>query len=223
MAPRTWARISLGAVAIVLGFVVLSAFVRPTPCGGLPEHYPPILAFELARAQADLDAIFGDGPSACRDAMIAAMDQTNWIDLCVFMIAYGVFLFAWFASFRAERPGPAGVGMALVVIAVVFDGLEDACLLALTPEVRAEGLAFVLLPWMTGIKWLALGAIAIPEAMLLWPGGAAWRVAAVLAQLALVVTVGAMIAPATLGPLLTLAVAAAWVPCLVSAARRARG
>lgn len=222
MTPRTWARISVGAAVIVLGFVAVSLFVRPVPCGGLPESYAPVLAFELARSQADLDAIFGAEPSACRDAMVAAMDTTNWIDLCAFMFAYGVFLFAFFASFRGEKPGPAAAGMALAAIAVLFDGLEDACLLVLTPEVRAEGLAFTLLPWMTGVKWVALGLVAIPEAMLLWPLGTRWRVAAAVAQLAVLVTVGAMILPRAIGPLLVLALSAAWIPCLVSAARRAR-
>ena len=150
------------------------------------------------------------------------MDLTNWTDLGLFMLAYGTFLFAWFASYRAARPRLAMTGMVLAVIAVFFDGLEDGCLLMLTPSLDASSVALELLPWMTGVKWLALGAIALPEAALLWNGSIASRAGAVIAQAAPVGSVAALYAPATFGPLVSLAVTLAWLPCLANAVVRAR-
>jgi hypothetical protein len=105
---RRWARVSVGAGAVVLLLAVVSALLpQPRPCGDLPDRYPPIIAFELARDGRDLVALFGP-PGACRDRMIAAMDTANVVDLAAFLPAYALFLAAWFACRRGAAPARRG-------------------------------------------------------------------------------------------------------------------
>lgn len=219
---RTAARRSLAAALIVIGLAVLSPALAPAPCGGLRAGYPPIVAFELARSQADLDALFGARPSTCRTVLVAAMDRANWVDTFVFAPAYGVFLALFFASKRGRGEGAARLGIGIAITAVAFDWLENACLLTLTGALDATSSAAQLLPWMTGVKWCALGVAALPEAWLFGRSEGAARLASVLALAAPVGVVLAMIAPDRFGPTLALAVTCAWVPCLVSVAARAR-
>ena len=72
MNSRTAHRISLaaGIAVLLLAFSGVLA-PPPKPCGALPANYAPIIAFEMARSVADLQAIFGVEPGECRDAMRA--------------------------------------------------------------------------------------------------------------------------------------------------------
>ena len=217
-----WARVSVGAGALVLLLTVLSAVVHPArACGGLSDRYPPIIAFELARDGADLAALFG-GPGACRDRLIAAMDLANVIDLAAFLPAYALFLAAWFRCRRGGAPAAARWGVAIVVGAALADVLENVCLLALTPGLDPASPWLARLPWVTGVKWLGLGAAAAVAATIFARGGRWSRVGAALCALAPVATVLATLAPARFGPVVSLGVAAGWLACLIDAARRAR-
>lgn len=216
---RRWARISLAAVALLLVLTALSLVTKPTPCGGLAASYPPIIAFELARDGADLAALFG-APGACRDEMVKAMDLANTIDVVAFIPAYALFLFAWFAAMRPGRWARAG--MAIVVIAALGDLVENACLFALTPELDAGSPWLARLPWATGAKWIALGAAGVCAAAILAPGRAAAKLGAVLCLAAPITTIGAMIAPAQVGPVLASGVAVSWIACLVAIVPTAR-
>ena len=122
---RRWARVSVGAGAVVLLLAVVSALLpQPRPCGDLPDRYPPIIAFELARDGRDLVALFGP-PGACRDRMVAAMDTANVVDLAAFLPAYALFLAAWFACRRGAAPRAARLGAAIVVGAALADVREQ--------------------------------------------------------------------------------------------------
>ncbi len=212
---RRWARISLGAVALLLVLTAISLLAKPTPCGGLAASYPPIIAFELARDGADLAAIFG-GPGACRDEMVKAMDLANVIDLAAFIPAYALFLVAWFAAHRVRSRRWAIAGMTMAIVAALGDVVENACLFALTPELDASSPWLARLPWATAVKWLALGAAGVCAAAILVRGRTAARIGAVLCLAAPITTIGAMAAPATFGPILATGVAASWIVCLVA-------
>jgi hypothetical protein len=220
MPDRRWARISLAAGAAVLALVMASTVMPPPRCGTLPSSYPPIIAFELARTEADLLAVFGP-PGRCRDAMVEAMDAANLLDLAAFMPAYGLFLVAWFWSRRRAHPRAAAAGAALSIVAVVADAIENACLVGLTPGLDATSPWLARLPWATGAKWIGLGAAAIASAAILARGGRAAKVGAAVSLAAPVVAVGAVAAPSTFGPIVTPGIALAWVACLVATARAA--
>ncbi|MBK7073491.1 MAG: hypothetical protein IPH44_14430 [Myxococcales bacterium] len=219
---RRWARVSVGAGAVVLLLAVVSALLpQPRPCGDLPDRYPPIIAFELARDGRDLVALFGP-PGACRDRMVAAMDTANVVDLAAFLPAYALFLAAWFACRRGAAPRAARLGAAIVVGAALADVLENVCLLALTPGLDPASPWLARLPWVTGVKWLGLGAAATVAAAIHARGGRWGRLGAALCALAPLATVAATIDPPGFGPVVSLGVAAGWIACLVDAARRAR-
>jgi hypothetical protein len=223
---RRWAAASAIAGVVVLALAALSAVVPPpSACGGLAAGYPPIIAFELARDASDLAAIFGPAPGPCRDAMLAAMDTANVIDVAAFIPAYAVLLAAWFASRRRAAAGWARAGIALAIVAAVADVLENVCLFALTPELDPASPWLARLIPITAVKWLALGACAVASAAILLRAPARTRAAtagAILSLVAPIATVGAIVAPPTFGPLVTPAVAVAWLVCLVSALARVR-
>ena len=228
MSAHRWARASLAAGGAVIVLTALSLVSRPSACGDLDARYPPIIAFELARSQADLDAIFGSDEAArseattealarCRGDLVPAMDRIQWADLFLFMPAYGLFLIGFFASARARSPRASSLGIGLVVVAVVFDGFEDASLLVLSHTRDASSFAAAVLPFTTGVKWLSLGLAALPEAVILAAGGRLSKLGAAMSTLALPCVIAALLAPATLGRLAP-AVAVAWIPCLAAVA-----
>ena len=107
MHPRAAFRISLAAGLLVLAVTLFSATQEPVrPCGNLPQNYAPIIAFELARNAADLEAIFGT-QEPCRAEVIERMDAINVVDVLVYIPATAC---SWRSSFsacaRAMRRSP---------------------------------------------------------------------------------------------------------------------
>lgn len=222
LALRRIHRVSVAAAAIVLVVTVVSIVTKPTPCGSLPSSYSPMIAFELARSGRDLHAIFG-GPGACRDAMVSTMDTANHVDLAVFIPAWGVFLVAAFVGLgRRGRPG-ARPAVALALVAVAMDVVENVCLLGLTPGLDASSGSMRLLPWVTGVKWLALGAVGAAAAAALWPGERRHhRVSAALCLITPIATVAAMVWPHRFGPAIGAGVAISWIMLMIDGYAQAR-
>lgn len=217
-------RIAVGAAGVVLLLTVASLFVgAPQPCGGLDDGYPPILAFELARTGADLRALFGAAPGPCRTALIDAFDTVNYVDLALFIPAYGTFLLAFFVGVRERGAALARAGLGFTVAAMLFDVLENVCLLALTRDLDGGARWLAILPWVTGVKWLALGDAGLVGGLLLARGGGRFaRVGAVLCMAAPFVTLAAIVQPAQFGPYIALGVGASWLAFLVTAVAGAR-
>lgn len=219
LSTRTAFRLSLAAGLIALAFSIASVLQESAPpCGGLPKNYAPIIAFELARTQADLDAIFGTQPDTCRADMIAAMDSINWIDVLMFVPVYGAFLIFCFAGLRTRDGTFATAALAASVIAIVSDYAENASLMNLTPALDAASPWFAMLPWATGVKWLALGAGCALAAMML-----GWRaprriLPALLCVPGFLISVAAVIDPARFGPWLGAAIGLGWLALLAIAA-----
>lgn len=223
MHPRAAFRISLAAGLLVLAVTLLSATQEPArPCGNLPQNYAPIIAFELARSAADLDAIFGTEP--CRSTMVARMDAINLVDALVYIPVYGLFMAFFFLGMRGRHAGLGTIGFRVAVVAALGDFAENACLMSLTPQVDPASFWFALLPWATGIKWLGLGvAAAIAAAIYLKSTGARLlnSVAALICVVAFLSTVAAIAVPAKFGPTIGLGVGLSWLIYLVTAAAAA--
>lgn len=225
--PRTAWRICLGAGLVILILTFMSGQQSMAkPCGALPENYAPIIAFELARSEADLQLIFGSPGSDCRKDVIARMDSINWLDVLVFIPAYGTFLVCFFLGARAWNIPLAGIGVKLVLAAVVTDYVENLCLMQLTPGLDATSAWLALLPWATGAKWLALGSAAAvagfifiasrPRKFLIVVAPAA-----LICWIALLVTIAALVQPTSFGPVLSPAIGASWVIFLFTALTQA--
>jgi hypothetical protein len=220
MHPRAAFRISFAAGLLVLVVTLFGATQEPVrPCGNLPQNYAPIIAFELARSAADLEALFGT-QEPCRSAVIERMDAVNVVDVLVYIPAYGVFMAFFFLGMRARHASLATLGFRIAVIAALGDFAENACLMNLTPQLDPASTWFALLPWATGIKWLGLGvAAAIAAAIYVKSAGARWwnYLAALLCAAAFLSTVAAIAVPSMFGPLVGLGVALSWIVYLVTA------
>lgn len=225
--PRAAWRVCLGAGLLIVLLTIMSGQQSlAQPCGGLAENYAPIVAFELARSESDLQAIFGAPGDPCRDEMIARMDSINWLDVLVFIPAYGTFLVAFFLGMRARNVPLTGLGVKLALAAIVTDLIENPCLMLLTPRLDATSIWLTLLPWATGAKWLALGAAAAVAGIIFitirprtfLPATAP---AALICWIASGVTIAALISPAKFGPVLSPAIGATWVVFLITACTQA--
>jgi hypothetical protein len=225
MHPRAAFRISFAAGLLVLVVTLFGATQEPVrPCGNLPQNYAPIIAFELARSAADLEAIFGTEPdhwdSSCRALVIEQLDAINVVDVLVYIPVYGVFMAFFFLGMRARHASLGTLGFRIAVIAALGDFAENACLMNLTPQLDSTSTWFALLPWATGIKWLGLGvAAAIAAAIYVKSAGTRWwnYLAALLCAAAFLSTVAAIAVPSMFGPLVGLGVALSWIVYLVTA------
>ena len=186
-------------------------------CGALAGNYAPIIAFELARSAADLQAIFGataermpqrdDRAHGCNQ-----LDRRAGVHSPVRRVHERIF-----SGMRTRRPGAARAGAGFTALAVCADYLENLCLMQLTPALDAGSIWFTLLPWATGVKWLALAAAAASASLIYMRGAPRNYVAAALCLVGLLVTIAAIAAPAQLGPWISAGVGASWCVFLVSA------
>ena len=220
MHPRAAFRISFAAGLLVLAVTLFSTTQPPVqPCGNLPQNYAPIIAFELARSPADLEAIFGS-QEPCRAGVIARMDAINLVDVLVYIPVYGVFMAFFFLGMRGRHAALGTLGFRIAVSAALGDYAENACLMNLTPQLDPASIWFTLLPWATGIKWLGLGvAGAIAAAIYVQSSGARlWNyLAALLCAAAFLSTAAAIAAPAMFGPVVSLGVGLSWLVYLITA------
>jgi hypothetical protein len=220
MHPRAAFRVSFAAGLLVLAVTLFAAMQQPVqPCGNLPQNYAPIIAFELARSTADLEAIFGT-QEPCRSGVVERMDAVNLVDVLVYIPAYGVFMAFFFLGMRGRHAALGTLGFRIAVVAALGDYAENACLMNLTPQLDPASVWFTLLPWATGIKWLGLGAAAAIAAAIYVKSSSArlWNyLAALLCAAAFVSTAAAMAAPAVFGPLVGLGVALSWLAYLFTA------
>jgi len=223
--PRLAFRISLVAGLVIVALTVMSALQAPMhPCGGLRENYAPIVAFELARNEGDLNALFGHPGDPCRAALVERMDAINWIDVLVFIPLYGVFMAFFFAGMHGSVPRLARLGVQITILACLGDYAENTCLMNMTPALDPDSIWLALLPWATGVKWLGLG-LAAGVATLIYVKTrkqAWWHIPAALGCVcALVATLAALAAPRAFGPILSPGIGLSWLAFLVTAAIRA--
>ena len=220
MHPRAAFRISFATGLLVLAVTLFSLTQEPVqPCSNLPQNYAPIIAFELARSPADLEAIFGS-QEPCRAGVVARMDAINLVDVLVYIPVYVVFMAFFFLGMRGRHAALGTLGFRIAVSAALGDYAENACLMNLTPQLDPASIWFTLLPWATGIKWLGLGvAGAIAAAIYVQSSGARlWNyLAALLCAAAFLSTAAAIAAPAMFGPVVSLGVGLSWLVYLITA------
>lgn len=215
--------VSVAAGVLVIVLASLSLVTRPMPCGDLPSTYPPIIAFELARSGKDLDAIFGADHGSCHRSMISRMDTANHVDLALFIPAYTIFIGAAFVGLRRRGRPLATAGIAFAVLAAAADLVENACLLGLTPALDPTSRWMAILPWATGVKWLALGGAGAAAAGALWPGERRHhQVSAAVCVLTPIATIAAVADPHVFGQVVGSGVAASWIVLLVDGVAQIR-
>ncbi|MEJ0027428.1 MAG: hypothetical protein WDN01_15490 [Rhizomicrobium sp.] len=209
-------RISLGGAAVIL-LLVLAGLFQPAPaaCGGLAANYPAVIAEELARSVADLQAIFGAAPSACRTALAAKLNLVTLIDSLVFIPAYGAFLLFFFLAMVPRDEHAAFLGFVLSAVAAVADYLENVCLFQVTAAPDTLTSWLVVLPWATGVKWTGLGLAAAVAGTILIKSGRVNYPAAAACGLALLGTAIGIANPHLFGPYISNAVTLSWIVFLI--------
>jgi hypothetical protein len=213
-------RISLAGAAVVLALALRSVLAPAMiPCGG--ADYSPVIAQELARSVADLHAIFGAAPSACRTTIARQIDVITWVDCLAFIPGYGTFLLFFFMGLAERDRMSAFTGFVLSAAALVADYLENICLFAITAHPDTDGFALGFLPWATGLKWLALGLAGAVGGTILIRAGRVNYPAAALCGLSFFGTVLGIANPHLFGRFISFAVMLGWAVFLVVDLRQA--
>lgn len=220
--PSPWwiAVLALGVASI--GYALLLQKIFPASGAAIPPGYgSPVLAFEFARTQADLVAIFGEVGDPERAARLMAMQAGNEQDL-LFMPLYAAFLASgcW-ALWREVRRPVLILGVIMPVLAAMFDAWENWLLFGVqTAFVLGEyapEMATLAAP--VTVKFLLLTAtnLLIGHGMMQVPGRG-WQLAGVLIIVPCIATIMALIAPMAFGWTLAPAIAAGWMALLGTAA-----
>lgn len=216
---RALSLVGAGAGLFVLGFTVYWTLAPIPTAAPLEGRFGDnaVLAMELARTAEELAVVIGrDPPSVDEVAIRARLDRVNQLDF-VYMAAYGALLVCSFLALaRARRTRGYLVGAAIVVVAVLSDGVENRALLALTAPGVDPAAHLTTLRAATYVKWELL---AVATAALGWGlvrrQGWGWRLAGAVGLLAAPLGAWLFVEPATAAPLLTLSFAPAWIALFV--------
>lgn len=212
------------AISIVLALCIFAllaySIAGMTPmaaCGDLAKGYQPILAFELARSTADLQAIFGHGASACRAATQASFALVNFSDNFIFIPVYSLFLIFFFLGERPRASLLSTIGIVIVIAAALGDWVENhnLVLLAASPD-APQASALAGLHYATSMKWIALGLANLVGGIILGQRGGLWNVIALLLCVASLILTGlALFNSPVFGPQISNAIVIGWLIFLI--------
>jgi len=205
----------VAGILLLLVTVLAGVLGQAQPCGALPRGYAPVIAFELARTPGDLALLFGERASTCQADFIAGMNTANWGDLLLYMPLYGAFLVLFFAGFLDRHRKVAAAGMAIAVLSVMGDVVENVYLFRITADLQRAPMWLGGLAVATSVKWLGLGVLGALAAYLLRSFGVGGKLGGLLSALALPVSIATVIDPRRFGPVVTLAVGLSWVVIMV--------
>jgi hypothetical protein len=199
--------VGLAALAITISFSLLPAVTAAGTC----VTGDTLIRFEFARTLADLQGLLHAPGDACRAPALAAMDQSNTLDVVAFIPTYTAFtvLAALFLGGGAVRRPLVLAALATSAVALVADYSETLRLLAITKDVEANaGLA----PAASVSAWIKFGALALNALILAGLCFASRRrILGVLLVLPILAFAVMLVQPAQYG-LLTLAFVASWLP-----------
>ena len=208
-----------GAGVIAFGIWFGGVIPARTCTGSLPPGVSALLAFQLSRTPADIEAVFGQAGDPCRDAMTAAMDRANVVDLLGFIATYGAFLACFFLALRRTGVGAAArAGLAAIGAVVALDVLETSTQLYISGALPGGAASLALLTIGSRGKFLGLAVVCGCAGMAMMArGGTIARFAGGACLVGgMLVAVGLAYAPARAA--LSAGNAMAWVVMLVYAA-----
>ncbi len=218
----------LGALAglLVLAFTCVWSIFPPPTAERLGGRFGgnAVVALELARTPRDVEVVIGSNPPSEEHRAIRERLDTLTRQDFVYMAAYGALLICGFVLLERDRGVRyARVGMALVVVAVIADALENRVLLAVTRADADVGGWLGQLMLFTYVKWLllALAASLYSVSSLARDKGVS-RVATVLGASAILVGILMIPWPAAVSPLLVLSFTPPWLLMFGRCVRAAR-
>ena len=214
----------LATLVLGIGTLVFSlnlAQVFPLDAAAmLPGYGTPVIAFEFARGQQDLLAIFGPQSDPQQVARLLAMRAGNEQDYG-FMLLYAAFLASGcFALWRELRLRVTLAAMLLPIAAALFDAYENWLLFDIQAAftVGDYSLAMASLPLPVAAKFLLLTATNLVIGHAMTQMGKGWQLAGILVIVPCLAMVMALIAPAAFGWTIAAAIGAGWFALLVLAA-----
>ena len=125
------------------------------------ENLGSIIAFELVRTPADVALLFGSPP--CTQPFLEAMQHATWVDALGFIPAYSAFLICGLIALRRYGGSLAGLGIAAIAAAAIFDQIEGFWLFSIMSDLPgSQGEINWLIPSVRAkFVLLGVGAIAI--------------------------------------------------------------
>ncbi|WP_432769323.1 hypothetical protein [Sphingopyxis sp.] len=219
--PTRWWYVTLafGIATLLFGFHLEQVF-PPTGHAIAPGYGVPVLAFEFARGQEDLVAIFGPDSDPAQVVRLAAMRTGNERDY-LYMLFYAGFLASGcIALFCDLRLRPLLAAAVVPVFAALCDAYENALLFDIQAAYTLGDYspAMASLPGPVSAKFLALAATNVAIGLALTRIGRWWGLFGTLVILAAIPTIMALIAPAAFGWALVPSTGAGWIVLLAVAA-----
>jgi hypothetical protein len=162
----------IGLAVILVSVISLIVFPQTSP-GQIKGFRSPIIAFEFAETDEEINTLFGADGSPEQAEMVRKMDQGNNLDY-LYMLLYSGFLLS-FSLLAARQSGQKWVyiGAGLAVLALVGDALENVQLLTITTNLQSSNFLEALkrLHWFTWLKWGSLALYFLVMAGWFWGNG----------------------------------------------------
>lgn len=216
---RLWYWTLAFGIATLLFSLHLTQIFPQTGYDIAPGYGAPVLAFEFAGSQADLEAIFGFFTDPQQVTRLAAMRAGNEQDY-LYMLLYAGFLgCGCFALWRELRHRAWLAAAALPVAAALGDAYENWLLFDIQAAftLGEYSPAMASLPWPVAAKFLTLAATNVLIGAAATQLGRWWALFGTLAILAAIPTVMAVITPAAFAWALIPSAAGGWLLLLALA------
>jgi len=218
--PRAlWALTVIFALATMALGSWFSRVVPPNGCAMPPQRgVTALLAFQMARTPADMEAVFGREGDPCRPGMVAALDRANTVDLYGFIWTYGAFLLCFLLAIGRGGGGAAAyLGIVALVAGLGLDVLETATQLRLTGELPGTPSALEALAIGSTGKYIALSLVTLCAGVaMVARGGICGTLAGIACIAGSVAAFAGLVLPSHRG-LLTTGTAVGWLVMLVYA------
>lgn len=215
-----WTGCAAAGVATLIMVILIMPYFPTEAAADVSGYGSPVIAFEFARTPADLIAVFGADTDVNRADRIAMMDQGNRWDF-LFMTVYSLFGVMFGLAVRRTRVALGTIIVIAATVAGIADAVETRTLLAITAQITDGiaaplGLASLWIP--VTIKFFALALSILCAGLFLSTHEAViWKALRALTVLAALMSVPALLAPTSLGWLLTLSVGIGWIVMLAYA------
>ena len=217
---RAWVwTLAFGVATLLFGRYLGQVFPK-TGHDIAPGYGAPVLAFEFAGGQADLEAIFGFYTDPQQVKRLAAMRAGNELDYLYMLLYAGFLVSGCIALWRELRLRAILAAAALPIAAALCDAYENWLLFdiqaAFTAGDYSPAMASLPVPVVAKFFLLAANNVAIGAAATQM--GRWWALFGTLAILATIPTAMAIITPAAFAWALVPSVAGGWILLLALAA-----
>lgn len=217
---RAWYWTLTFGIAVLLFGAYLTQVFPQSGHDIAPGYGPPVLAFEFAGSQADLEAIFGFFTDPQQVTRLAAMRAGNEQDYLYMLLYAGFLASGCLALWRELRLRPLLAAALLPIAAALCDAWENWLLFDIQAAFTLGDYspAMATLPYPVAAKFLLLAATNVVIGAAATQLGRWWALFGTIAILAAIPTVMALITPAAFAWALVPSAAAGWLLLLALAA-----